>query len=86
MRRAVTRRKMTSPLTLDGLERAVRLRRPRSRWCRRSILAVLTRPAPLMRTSPLMLLALRSPLMSATLMFPEIESTDSRVPAGAVTV
>ena len=39
-----------------------------------------------MRTSPLMVLALTSPLMSVTLTLPEIESIETRVPAGAVTV
>ena len=50
------------------------------------VFAAPIRPAPLMRTSPLMLLALMSPLMSVTLMLPEIEVMVTRVPAGAVTV
>ena len=41
-----------------------------------------TRDAPLMRTLPLTLLAVTSPLMSVTLMLPEIDSAAIRVPAG----
>ena len=40
------------------------------------VLAALIRPAPLMRTSPLMVLALTSPLMSVILTLPEIESME----------
>ena len=63
---------MTSPLTLAGFQRAVDLRIG-DLDVPETLFAVPTRPLPLIRTSPLTLSAETSPLMSVTLMLPEIE-------------
>ena len=84
-RRAVTWRKRASPLMLEAAMGPSDCVSAIS-TVPEMVLAALIRPAPLIRTSPLMLLALTSPLMSVTLTSPEMVSIERCVPAGALTV